>query len=117
MGSRALDQRHRHRPGGLGGPAVAAPVTGCGGVQHGIHRFDDRAAAARAVLGVEGRGLGPDPGDGRRPSARGHPGDRRQSGHRRHPVGGASARLGGRPGGRARGAQRPSAAWPAGVRR
>ena len=46
---------------------------------------------------TKGAVLVADAGDGRRPRPRGHPGQLRQPGHRRHPVGAAAARRGADP--------------------
>ena len=56
--------------------------------QHLLDRGDGRPAAAGPVLRDQRRGPLADAGDGRRPHSRGHPGQLRQPGHRRHPVGG-----------------------------
>ena len=54
--------------------------------QHLLDRGDGGPAAARAVLGDQGRRAVADAGDGRRPHPRRHPGQLRQPRHRRHPV-------------------------------
>ncbi len=77
--------------------------------QHLLDRRHGRPAAARPVLGEQGRRTGADPGHGRRPRARGHPGQLREPRHRRHPLGRPTAGRRRRPRGRARRAERPPA--------
>ena len=77
-------QRGRHGPGqpgraGAPAPRRRRPRPG-GDREHLLGRGHRRAAAARAVLGQQGRGLRADPGHGRRPRARGHPGQLRHPG-------------------------------------
>ena len=80
MGARARHQRRRHGAGHCGGAAVAASIGCRGRRQPLLDRRAQRAAAARAVLGVEGRGARVDVRDGDRPRRRGHPRELREPG-------------------------------------
>ena len=85
-------QRGRHGPGEPRGAAAPARVGGRRDGQHLLGRGDGGSAAARALQRDQGRRALAHPGDGRRPPARGDPGELRQPRHRRHPVGGSAAR-------------------------
>ena len=87
--------------------------------QHLLDRGHRRPAPPRALQREQGRGAGAHPRDGRRPRRRGDPGELRQPGHGRHPVGRPAAGAGRGPGGRAAGAgarASPPAGWSAPTR-
>ncbi len=113
----ARRQRGRHGPGQPGGAAAPARLGPRRDRQHLLDRRDRRPAQPRALQREQGRGALADPGDGRRPHARGHPGQLRHARHRRHSLGAPAARGGRRSGRRARRAASPPAQRAAGLRR
>ena len=110
-------QRRRHGPGHPRRPAAPARVRRTRRSSTPARSPPPPGCPAGALQRDQGRGAVADPGDGRRPRARGHPGQLRQPGHRRHAVGAPPARRRRRPRRRAAPRSRPPAHRPAGQRR